>query len=110
MSDFADEYEAAATAAHEAGPQLPFLSPSGFWLQSYGFSKVCLNSYCRLLSQHHPSLVCVACTPGFVETDMTKTYSGDSKLRSVDEGGELPAWLACGNDVETECYYKPDKS
>mmetsp|Transcript_86314 Transcript_86314/g.241389 ORF Transcript_86314/g.241389 Transcript_86314/m.241389 type:complete len:284 (-) Transcript_86314:154-1005(-) len=37
--EFVREYEAAAQAHEAGGPSLPFLSASGLWLQSYGFSK-----------------------------------------------------------------------
>eukprot|EP00928_Gymnodinium_smaydae_P005934 TRINITY_DN12058_c0_g1_i2.p1 TRINITY_DN12058_c0_g1~~TRINITY_DN12058_c0_g1_i2.p1 ORF type:complete len:311 (+),score=49.35 TRINITY_DN12058_c0_g1_i2:66-998(+) len=119
---FVHEYEVAAKAAAEAGvsagadgdsqaqQQLPCLSASGFWLQSYGFSKACLNAYCRLLARDQPRLICATCSPGFVDTDMVKTYSGDSKLRSVKEGGDVPAWLACSDGVETAGIYNADRS
>ena len=40
---FTAEYEAAAAAQTEETP-LPFLSPTGWWLQSYGFSKACIGA------------------------------------------------------------------
>jgi len=108
--EFVREYEAAAQAHEAGGPSLPFLSASGLWLQSYGFSKACLNAYCRILAREHPSLLCCACSPGFVETDMVRTYAGESALRSIDEGGDVPAWLACGDVAETGCYFGSDRS
>merc|ERR1712194_301226 len=72
--EFTQEYEAATSAAPNGGGNtLPFLSSSGFWLQSYGFSKACLNAYCAMLAREHPLLVSVSCSPGFVNTDMVKT-------------------------------------
>mmetsp|Transcript_110403 Transcript_110403/g.335742 ORF Transcript_110403/g.335742 Transcript_110403/m.335742 type:complete len:299 (-) Transcript_110403:124-1020(-) len=109
-ADFVGEYEAAATGQGQEGEGMPRMSASGFWLQSYGFSKACLNAYCRLLAREHPSLLCTTCSPGFVQTDMVSTYNGDSRLRSLDEGGDVPAWLACGTGPETGCYYGPDRS
>lgn len=107
---FTSEYEAAATA-QASGAQLPYLSPSGLWLQSYGFSKACLGALCAILSRAHPSLLSVACTPGFVRTDMSNTYTGQSKLKTIEEGGETPAWLACCADraiLESGSFYQPD--
>lgn len=91
-----ERVEADGTAT--VGQELPFLSPTGLWLQSYGFSKACLGGYCQLLARSQPSVLSVACSPGFVQTDMASTYSGDTELKSIDEGGATPAWLASGTD------------
>eukprot|EP00930_Biecheleria_cincta_P004966 TRINITY_DN105891_c0_g1_i1.p1 TRINITY_DN105891_c0_g1~~TRINITY_DN105891_c0_g1_i1.p1 ORF type:complete len:300 (-),score=38.19 TRINITY_DN105891_c0_g1_i1:261-1160(-) len=107
IDSFIAEYEIAA-AEQTVREVMPFLSSTGFWLQSYGFSKACLNVYCRLLARQHPTLLCTACSPGFVETDMVRTYKGGSKLRSVEEGGEVCARLACCDGWETGCYYNSD--
>ena len=113
---FTREYEEAAAAAcatREAEAQLPFLSASGLWLQSYGFSKACLGAYCQLIARTHPTLLSVACSPGFVKTDMASTYTGESDLKSIDEGGQTPAWLAgCGDrsELQTAVFYNPDRS
>eukprot|EP00927_Polykrikos_kofoidii_P061616 TRINITY_DN56451_c0_g1_i1.p1 TRINITY_DN56451_c0_g1~~TRINITY_DN56451_c0_g1_i1.p1 ORF type:complete len:321 (-),score=58.52 TRINITY_DN56451_c0_g1_i1:32-994(-) len=127
--EFQCEYEAAANAAIAAAdeeasgkdksPQLPFLSATGWWLQSYGFSKACLGAYCRILAKAHlGELLSVACTPGFVATDMTATYAGEAELRNLEEGGDVPAWLACGGSggdgathgIESGCFYGADRS
>ena len=113
---FIREYESAAVAAAAtpelAEAQLPFLSPTGLWLQSYGFSKACLGGYCQVVARRCPSVLSVACSPGFVQTDMASTYSGDIKLKSIDEGGETPAWLATSNreSLQTGTFYQPDRS
>ena len=110
---FTAEYESAAAAqAADDAPQLPFLSPSGFWLQSYGFSKACLGAYCQILARSEPFLA-TTCSPGWVATEMSSTYAGDATMRSVDEGGEVPAWLACAPRAEIGAapgFYMPDKS
>ncbi|CAE7607451.1 SDR1 [Symbiodinium natans] len=105
-SAFVAAYEASAREQEEQ--PLPHLS-SGFWLQSYGFSKACLNRYCQIMAQQHPGLSCVACSPGFVDTEMVKTYRGDAKLKSVEEGGDVCAWLACSPAIDNG-YYNPDRS
>lgn len=108
---FVGDYEEAAEAQSSGGTALPCMSRSGFWLQSYGFSKACLNALCGVLSRMYPSISCAACTPGFVQTDMVKTYAGETKLISADEGGDVPAWLACGGDVPSSgCFYAADRS
>ena len=93
---FTAEYEAAAAAQTEDTP-LPFMSPTGFWLQSYGFSKACLGAYSQILAREQPSLLSLTCSPGWVATEMSSTYVGDAVMRSVDEGGALPARLAVGD-------------
>ena len=62
---FIAAYEAAAQ--EQASNPLPLLK-DGFWLQSYGFSKACVNRYCQLLAALSLDLSCVACSPGFVDT------------------------------------------
>ena len=107
---FTAEYESAAAAQTPDAP-LPILSASGLWLQAYGFSKACLAAYCQVLAREQPSLLCVTCSPGWVKTEMSSTYAGDAVLRSVDEGGEVAAWLACGERRELSTgFYQPDRS
>ena len=107
---FTAEYESAAAAQTPDAP-LPILSASGLWLQAYGFSKACLAAYCQVLARERPSLLCVTCSPGWVKTEMSSTYAGDAVLRSVDEGGEVAAWLACGERRELSTgFYQPDRS
>ncbi|CAE7711481.1 Cbr3 [Symbiodinium sp. CCMP2592] len=110
MTSFCQKFVAAyeASAQEQAEKPLPHLH-SGFWLQSYGFSKACLNRYCQIMASKHPSLSCVACSPGFVDTEMVKSYRGDSKLKSVEEGGDVCAWLACCPSIDNG-YYNPDRS
>eukprot|EP00439_Symbiodinium_sp_Y106_P055178 s2523_g7.t1 len=110
MTSFCQMFVAAyeASAQEQAEKPLPHLH-SGFWLQSYGFSKACLNRYCQIMASKHPSLSCVACSPGFVDTEMVKSYRGDSKLKSVEEGGDVCAWLACCPSINNG-YYNPDRS
>ncbi|CAL1172587.1 unnamed protein product [Cladocopium goreaui] len=100
LKDFCEAFIQAyeASAKEQAEVPLPKLQ-EGFWLQSNGFSKACLNRYCQMMALQHPTLCCVACSPGFVETEMVKTYRGDSKLKSVEEGGDVCAWLALSPDA-----------
>ena len=116
---FTIEYETAAAqqsddtdSCLETHEFLPFMSDSGFWLQSYGFSKACLASYCQILQREEPSLLCTTCSPGWVATEMSSTYTGDAEMRSIDEGGEVPAWLACGDrsGITSTGFFMPDRS
>jgi NAD(P)-dependent dehydrogenase (short-subunit alcohol dehydrogenase family) len=55
----------------------------------YGLSKALTNTYTLLLAREHPGLRINACTPGFIETDMTRHYA-ESQGKSPDELGMKP--------------------
>ena len=57
----------------------------------YGLSKACANSYTLLLAREHPSLCINACTPGFIETDMTRGYATSSQKTPEELGMKPPA-------------------
>jgi NAD(P)-dependent dehydrogenase (short-subunit alcohol dehydrogenase family) len=44
-----------------------------------------------LLAREHPSLRVNACTPGFIETDMTRHYAGSSGKSPAELGMKQPA-------------------
>ena len=89
---FTAEYEAAAAAQTEEAP-LPFMSPSGWWLQSYGFSKACLAAFSQVLSREEPSILSVTCSPGWVATEMSSTYGrrGHAHTRAAKSPLGLPS-------------------
>ena len=63
---------------------LPKLSEEGYWLQAYGFSKGCMNSWTRALARGRGKHLQVnACSPGFVRTRMTADYDPAVTLRYV---------------------------
>ncbi|KAJ9437158.1 Short-chain dehydrogenase/reductase 2b [Diplonema papillatum] len=91
-----------------AAPARSTLSPAGFWLQSYGFSKALANAYTRLLGASAPGVVCHACSPGFVLTDMTgsaikggKPPEGLPEPMTPVEGAQTPVFLALGGGDNT---------
>lgn len=55
----------------------------------YGLSKALANVYTLLLAREHPQLKVNACTPGFIETDMTRHYA-ESQAKSPAELGMKP--------------------
>ncbi|HTV21218.1 MAG TPA: SDR family NAD(P)-dependent oxidoreductase [Polyangiaceae bacterium] len=57
----------------------------------YGLSKACANSYTLLLARERPSLRVNACTPGFIETDMTRHYAQSSGKSPAELGMKQPA-------------------
>ena len=56
---------------------------------AYRLSKACLNAYTMILARKNPTLMINACTPGFIETDMTRPYA-ESQGVSPDEMGMKP--------------------
>ena len=58
---------------------------------SYGLSKACLNAYTMSLARRFPSLKVNACTPGYVETDMTRPYAEARGLSPAEMGMKSPA-------------------
>lgn len=58
---------------------------------SYGISKACTNSYTMLLARNHPQLRINACTPGFIETDLTRPYLASSGKSAAEMGMKAPA-------------------
>jgi carbonyl reductase 1 len=55
----------------------------------YGLSKALTNLYTLILAREHPNLRINACTPGFIETDMTRGYAA-SQAKSPSELGMKP--------------------
>jgi NAD(P)-dependent dehydrogenase (short-subunit alcohol dehydrogenase family) len=82
---------------------------------AYGLSKACANSYTLLLAREHPSLRINACTPGFIETDMTRGYVASSN-KTADElgmkppsaGARAPMFLLFGELEGNGRYYGSD--
>jgi NAD(P)-dependent dehydrogenase (short-subunit alcohol dehydrogenase family) len=56
---------------------------------AYGLSKACANLYTILLAREHPKLHINACTPGFIETDLTQHYA-TSQGKSPEALGMKP--------------------
>lgn len=81
---------------------------------AYGFSKACANSYTMLLAREHPSLRINACTPGFIETDMTRRYVSEGKsaaelgMKPPSAGARSAMFLLFGDPAGTGRYYGSD--
>jgi len=81
----------------------------------YGLSKACANSYTLLLAREHPSLRINACTPGFIETDMTRGYATSSQktpeelgMKPPAIGARAPMFLLFGEPEGNGRYYGSD--
>lgn len=82
---------------------------------AYGLSKACLNAYTIALARNHPNLTVNACTPGYIETDMTRPHA---EARGVDpqemgmkppkEGARSTLFLLFGDPGGSGWYFGSD--
>ena len=56
----------------------------------YGLSKACVNTYTFYLSQKYPHLIVNACSPGWIETDLTRP---GTDLGGGKRSGQRPAGI-----------------
>jgi NAD(P)-dependent dehydrogenase (short-subunit alcohol dehydrogenase family) len=57
---------------------------------AYGLSKACANTYTLQLARRFPKLTVNACTPGFIETDMTRAFATAQGKSPADFGMKQP--------------------
>lgn len=98
-----------------AGGSEHAMKERGLGTDGYGFSKACANSYTQSLALQHPALRINACTPGFIETDMTRRYVEDSGrspaelgMKKPAEGARAPLFLLFGDPPGNGRYYGSD--
>ena len=82
---------------------------------AYGISKACTNAYTIYLARENPKLTINACTPGFIETDLTRPMvEANSKspaemgMKSPEEGASASIFLLMGNPSGSGHYYGSD--
>ena len=80
---------------------------------AYGLSKACLNAYTIALARSHPNLVINACTPGYIETDLTRPrLQGRSAqsmgMKSPTEGTKASLHLLLGDPGGSGWYFGSD--
>lgn len=82
---------------------------------AYGLSKACANAYTQILAREHPELLVNACTPGFIETDMTRHYAesqgkspADMGMKPPSAGTIAPMFLLFGDPGGSGRYYGSD--
>jgi NAD(P)-dependent dehydrogenase (short-subunit alcohol dehydrogenase family) len=59
--------------------------------EAYGLSKACANLYTMILAREHPGLHVNACTPGFIDTDLTRKHFVGSGKSAAELGMKTPA-------------------
>jgi NAD(P)-dependent dehydrogenase (short-subunit alcohol dehydrogenase family) len=82
---------------------------------AYGLSKACTNAYTLQLARLHPTLRINACTPGFIETDMTRKYAVSQGktpvelgMKTPEDGARCPLLLLFGELEGNGRYYGSD--
>ena len=81
----------------------------------YGLSKACLNAYTIALAREHPNLMVNACTPGFIETDLTRPYAErqgvapeELGMKPPEEATKAPLFLLFGEPGGSGWYFGSD--
>lgn len=82
---------------------------------AYGLSKACANAYTLILARENPRLVINACTPGFIETDMTRPFAAaEGKtaqqlgMKPPQAGTVAPCKLLFQSDIGSGHFYGSD--
>ena len=84
-------------------------------VSAYGLSKACTNAYTIFLAGQYPDLTVNACTPGFIETDLTRPMAvaggntpAEMGMKSPEEGASTSVFLLMGNPEGSGHYYGSD--
>lgn len=81
---------------------------------AYGFSKACANSYTMILARENAALRVNACTPGYIDTDLTRpagsegTSAAELGMKPPREGTIAPMHLLFGELEGNGRYYGSD--
>lgn len=82
---------------------------------AYGFSKACVSLYTLMLARDNPHLLINACTPGYIETDLTRPQAERQGVSPSDMGMKPPAqgtvsimFLLFGEPQGSGHYYGSD--
>eukprot|EP00918_Siedleckia_nematoides_P073981 GHVU01161621.1.p1 GENE.GHVU01161621.1~~GHVU01161621.1.p1 ORF type:complete len:167 (+),score=33.52 GHVU01161621.1:229-729(+) len=109
IAEYEKTYEA---VAKEGGGMTPHLhEPTGFWLQSYGFSKAVLDGITRRWAKDlSPKYLFFACHPGFIATGMTNQYEDFKNLKNAEQGATSSVKAILDADIlkHTGCHIGED--
>lgn len=74
---------------------------------SYGMSKAALAAYAMIVARENPGLKVNSCSPGFIETDLTRAFAAkmgktpqEMNMKQPEQGASCPLYLTLG-DVPT---------
>ena len=81
----------------------------------YGLSKACVNLFNLISARENPRLMVNACTPGYIETDLTREMTGASGssaaamgMKQPDDGARVIMHLLFDPITSTGWYYGSD--
>ncbi len=82
---------------------------------AYGLSKACANALTLILAQKNPGLTINACTPGFIETDMTRPFAesqgksaSEIGMKTPKQGSSASVFLMMGEVPGSGMYFGSD--
>lgn len=88
---------------------------AGLGESAYGMSKACLNAYTIALARNYPNLTINSCSPGFIETDLTRPMAEqkgvdpeEMGMKPPEEGTHAPLFLLLGDPEGHGWYYGSD--
>jgi NAD(P)-dependent dehydrogenase (short-subunit alcohol dehydrogenase family) len=84
-------------------------------ISAYGLSKACASLYTVMLAREHPQLIINACTPGYIETDLTRPSAeargaapADLGMKPPSQGTAATLFLLFGQPRGSGHYYGSD--
>ena len=82
---------------------------------AYGLSKACANALTLILARENPGLTINACTPGFIETDMTRPFAesqgksaSEMGMKTPEQGSSASVFLMMGEVPGSGMYFGSD--
>ncbi|KAG1672234.1 hypothetical protein FOA52_002935 [Chlamydomonas sp. UWO 241] len=79
---------------------------------AYGLSKACVNQMTMLYAREHPAIKFNACSPGYIETDLTRPMADAQRkspaecgMKPPEAGAYAPVFLAMDGDVTSSGWY-----
>ena len=82
---------------------------------AYGLSKACANALTLILARENPGLTINACTPGFIETDMTRPFAeshgksaSEMGMKTPEQGSSASVFLMTGEVPGSGMYFGSD--
>ena len=84
--------EDASLSEEEKGNKMAEHGLGGNISSFYGLSKACVNTYTFYMSNKHPNIIMNSCSPGWIETDLSRpgTSLGGGKRSGERPQGMLP--------------------
>lgn len=90
-------------------------TPSAGFGVAYGLSKAALNAYTVALARENPRMTINACTPGYIETDLTRPHAeaqgaapSDLGMKPPEAGARSPLHLLLGEPGGSGWYFGSD--